>query len=188
VTINVITAAVKNGVKKIVITSSIAAMEPGNEGELLNENTWADETKCPPYSKSKLKAEKAAWELWEKSGRKFDLVSINPCLVLGPEFQVTKGGSEEFIVKCMTKGFTAIPETQIGIVDVRDMAFAHVRALQTPAANGKRYLLISKALWIEEFDALRAEFEPKATSFRLTRWASSCSKSLEYLMPKLRIK
>jgi len=128
-TVNVLAAAVEKGVKKVVLTSSIVAMDQGNDGKTLNGDSWSVEKECPAYPRSKLLAERAAWDVWRRYPGKFDLAVINPAFVHGPSFSKNEGASEEFMIKAMTKGFPALPEIQFGIVDVRDVALAHVRAM-----------------------------------------------------------
>ena len=65
-TLNVLDAALKNGVKKVVITSSVAAIWVGHADEEFDENTWSIESKCGAYEKSKLLAERAAWDFWRR--------------------------------------------------------------------------------------------------------------------------
>jgi len=95
-TLNVMNAALEKGVKKIIVTSSCLTLLFGNEGQLLSEEHWADPNKCPAaYPKSKILAEKAAWDLYEKNKDKLSLLLyfLVWCLVqssLSMEIQVKR--------------------------------------------------------------------------------------------------
>lgn len=134
-------------VKRVVLTSSCAAIytdaiecEKLPNGELTEEiwNTTAS-LNYQPYSYSKTIAEKTAWEIVEKQNR-WDLVVINPSLVLGPFLNPKFTTSESFsILKQMGDGTfkQGAPKLGAGIVDVRDLAIAHYNAGFTPEAKGR---------------------------------------------------
>lgn len=134
-------------VKRVILTSSCAAIytdatecEKLPNGELTEEiwNTTAS-LDYQPYSYSKTLAEKAAWEIVKKQTR-WDLVTINPSLVLGPFLNPKFTTSESFsILKQMGDGTfkQGAPKLGAGIVDVRDLAIAHFKAGFTPEANGR---------------------------------------------------
>lgn len=160
-TMNVLEAVLKHGVKKVVLTSSIVAMAPGNLSQVINEDVWAQEKACGNYDKSKLLAERAAWDFWRKNFGKFELAVINPGFVLGPLFSTSAGGSEDSIKKMMTGGYPALPRFSLLVVDVRDVAAAHVKALWNPKSNGQRYLVGQKCIWYNEIGTiLKEEFGP----------------------------
>jgi nucleoside-diphosphate-sugar epimerase len=160
-TLNVLEAVLKHGVKKVVLTSSIVAMAPGNLQSTINEDSWAQEKNCGNYDKSKLFAERAAWDFWRKNFGKFELATINPGFILGPVFSTTSGGSEEAIKKMMTGEYPALPHFSLMVVDVRDVAAAHIKALFNPKSNGQRYLIGQKSVWYDEIGtALKEEFGP----------------------------
>lgn len=134
-------------VKRVVVTSSCAAIytdaidcKDAPNGEL-NENIWNTTASLDyqPYSYSKTLAEKKAWEI-NKTQSQWDLVTINPCLVMGPPLNPHAITSESFnILKQLGDGTMKMgaPKMGIGIVDVRDVAEAHFRAGFTPAAKGR---------------------------------------------------
>lgn len=142
-----VTANEVASVKRIVVTSSCAAIytdaidsvnAPG--GQLTEEvwNTTASLT-YQPYSYSKTLAEKKAWEI-EKSQNRWDLVTINPCLVLGPPLNPQNTTSESVnILKMLGGGDMKMgaPKMGVGIVDVRDVADAHYKAGFVPEAKGR---------------------------------------------------
>ncbi|KAK9810012.1 hypothetical protein WJX72_003318 [[Myrmecia] bisecta] len=141
---NVLNAAGKSkSVQRVVVTSSFAAIVrpkagPSN-GKVFTEEDWNDESSLDngPYRLSKTEAEKAAWELSKQHG--FELVTINPTFVLGP---ITSARTDAESIKA-AKGFIeGQGDTLLATVcDVRDVARAHVLAVETPAAKGNRYLV-----------------------------------------------
>lgn len=134
-------------VKRIVVTSSVAAIytdaidcenAPGGQ---LTEAVWNTTASLDyhPYSYSKTLAEKKAWEIAE-SQHQWDLVTINPSLVLGPALNAQNTTSESMnILKMLGGGQMKMgaPKMGIGVVDVRDVAEAHFRAGYTPQAHGR---------------------------------------------------
>ena len=135
-------------VKRVVLTSSCAAII-GDARDVLNmpgkiatEAIWNETSniKHQAYSYSKTIAEKEAWKI--NKGKKWQLVTINPSLVIGPGIN-PNGTSESFkIVKQLIDGTmkTGVPALEFGMVDVRDVAEAHFKAAFEPNANG-RYIV-----------------------------------------------
>jgi len=151
-------------VKSVVITSSIAAIQSlgkCNKPEF-TEDDWADLKSIPPYNQSKTLAERAAWDFWntlDKTSR-FKLTAINPGFILGPSLISGDFTSGEVIRQFLTDEIFAIPKVNWGIVDVRDVALAHVLALESPKTEGQRYICCGEDhLWFEEIaKILRDEF------------------------------
>ena len=133
-------------VKRVVLTSSCAAIY-GDNADLENtangvftEDDWnvSSSLDHQPYSYSKTLAEKEAWRICGEQHR-WDLVVINPSLVIGPGIN-PKGTSESFnLIRQFGDGSmkSGAPAWGIGVVDVRDLADAHVRAAFTPSARGR---------------------------------------------------
>ena len=164
----VLAAAAGAGVKRVVLTSSMAAItdEPPAD-HALSEADWNEKSSLVrnPYYFSKTLAERAAWRFMEdKPG--FDLVAINPFLVIGPSYGKALNESNKLLAG-MTKGvYPGVLALSWGFVDARDVARAHVRALETPAAKG-RYLCAGDILTMREtVAALRAAL-PQAKLPRL---------------------
>jgi nucleoside-diphosphate-sugar epimerase len=133
-------------VKRVVLTSSCAAIY-GDAKDLLDypshtitEDIWntTSSLKKSPYSYSKTLAEKKAWEMVEAQSR-WDLVVINPSLIVGPGIKVHQGSESYKLMKQMGDGTMKMggPDLSIGCVDVRDVAEAHYRAAFTPQAEGR---------------------------------------------------
>ena len=143
-TLNVLKACKEvGGIKRVVLTSSVAAIWVGNLGKVLDEESWSDLKKATPYEYSKTAAEKAAWdfvaELPEES--KFELATINPGLIVGPLLQKKKCASFDVIRQLLERDSSVVPDICMLLVDVRDVAKAHILAMTKPEAAGKRHIL-----------------------------------------------
>ena len=136
-------------VQRVVVTSSCAAIYGDNADlkstgrERFTEEDW-NSTSSPthqPYSYSKTVAEREAWKI-AKAQNRWDLVTINPSLVLGPGINPFATSESFRLIKALADGTmkSGVPNFGIGVVDVRDVAEAHLRAGTTPAANG-RYIV-----------------------------------------------
>lgn len=158
-TVNVLEAAVSEGVKKIVVTSSTVAISVGNEERLLSEADWSDENKCGAYPKSKVKAEKAAWEFYERNKDKIEMTVVNPALILGPIFTKHGNSSETLVVDILSGAFPGVMNFKVGLVDLRDVAEAHYKAMFNEETNGKRYICSCRLVSLEEIiTVLKQEF------------------------------
>lgn len=142
-TLRVLRAAAEEGVKRVVLTSSLAAVLYGVERDkTFDEGDWSNPEGpgIGAYEKSKTLAERAAWEFIESLDDGLELTVINPGLVLGPVLDADWGTSGEVVKKLMQRDFPACPDMNWAPVDVRDVAEAHVRAMTEPEAAGKRYI------------------------------------------------
>ncbi|NTV98997.1 MAG: SDR family oxidoreductase [Chlorobiaceae bacterium] len=139
-------------VKRVVLTSSIAAItdEPENS-KVFTEKDWNTMSSLDrnPYYYSKTLAERAAWDFIMEKKPKFDLVVINPFLVLGPSLGPSISTSCETIRDFMSGVYPAIMDLNWGIVDVRDVAKAHLLAMEKIEASG-RYLCSGDAMHMRE--------------------------------------
>ncbi|CAA0103508.1 3 beta-hydroxysteroid dehydrogenase/Delta 5--_4-isomerase [BD1-7 clade bacterium] len=156
----VLRAAANAGVKRIVLTSSTAAIV-NTDAEVYTEENWSEPERCSPYPKSKTLAERAAWQLIENlpEDTRPELVVCNPCVVLGPPLSAQVSSSVSIIQKLMNRRIPAMPNIGFSIVDVRDIAIAHRLALETPEAAGNRYLLSTEFYWLRDIAAeLRKSF------------------------------
>uniref|UniRef100_A0A0K0FK37 Epimerase domain-containing protein n=1 Tax=Strongyloides venezuelensis TaxID=75913 RepID=A0A0K0FK37_STRVS len=153
-------------VKKVVLTSSCAAVNEGHDDEnrVFTEKDWSniDSPKMRYYAKSKTLAEKAAWDYVNSitSGNKFPLTCLNPTLIVGPLLSSDQGTSVTVIKKFLSGEMPALPAFQMGFVDVRDVAEAHIIAMTNNEVNGERILLTdSPSLWFKDVaECLRPEF------------------------------
>ncbi len=147
-TLNVLKAAAATpSVKRVVVTSSMAAVTDEPDGRVLTEADWNTKSSLTrnPYYFAKAEAERSAWAFMEREKPAFDLVVINPFLVVGPSLTPGLNTSNQIIVEALTGVFPAIMELTWGMVDVRDVALAHVLAVETPAAAG-RYLCAAESV------------------------------------------
>jgi dihydroflavonol-4-reductase len=154
----VLSAAARAGVRRVVLTSSLAAVTDEPPGRALSEADWNEKSSLTrnPYYFSKVRAERAAWDFMAREKPGFDLVVINPAVVVGPSYTRALNESNKLLAD-MTKGvFPGVLDLTWGFVEVRDVARAHVQALETPAAAG-RYICSGDVLTMREtVAALRA--------------------------------
>ena len=172
-TTNVLQACADAGtVKRVVVTSSVAAISCGLTGDpekpadyVYTEKDWSPEAACAPYEKSKLKAEQAAWDFVKNldESKHFELAVVNPAYVQGPLLSASSGdGSKEVCERILGGKVPAIPDTSFTVIDVRDVAAAHIAAMEKSEAAGNRYILANKMLHMREFaDIIRNEFGPQ---------------------------
>jgi dihydroflavonol-4-reductase len=168
-TLNVLRAAAAAGVKRVVLTSSMAAVsdEPV-KGKIFTEKDWNERSTLErnPYYLSKMLAERAAWEFAGRS-KSFELVVINPFMVIGPSLGPGLNTSNAILRDILRGVFPGIIGLSWGFVDVRDVAHAHVLAMEVPKASG-RYLCASETLSMGEIVALLKE-SGYGTAFKLPR-------------------
>ncbi len=141
-------AAIKNGAKKFVQTSSYAAIY-GNDKSEHGDDDWTDlsNKNLLPYEISKTKSEKKMWEIAEKSD--ITACAINPVLVLGPSLTGILSMSNRLTVKKLFS-LPFVPDMAISVVGVMDVADAHLRAMESTKSNGKRFLLSEKTIKLVE--------------------------------------
>jgi len=143
--LNVLEAALKNDVRKVVVTSSVAAVAFRPKDKVCTEEDWEAEEGLVPYPKSKVRAEKAAWEFYEKNKGKMELAVVNPSFVFGPVL-TSKGNTSSFVGTVMSGVLPGVFDSMMPIVDVRDVAEVHYRAMFNEKANGKRYLCVAESV------------------------------------------
>jgi len=146
-TLRVLRAARDAGVKRVVLTSSFAAIGYGRnpQNAPFTETDWSDPNHpdMMPYAKSKTLAERAAWDFMAKEGGKLELAAVNPVGVFGPVLGPDYSASILLIQTMLSGEMPGVPKLYFGVVDVRDVADLHLRAMTHPAANGERFLSVS---------------------------------------------
>jgi nucleoside-diphosphate-sugar epimerase len=146
-TLRVVQAARNAGVKRVVITSSFGAVGYSHTetDQLITEKSWTNpnEKGLSAYIKSKTLAEKAAWDFIAKEGGALELSVVNPVGIFGPTLSANLSGGLEIIKKLLDGSMKAVPQINFGIVDVRDVADLHLRAMTNPNANGQRFLALA---------------------------------------------
>lgn len=137
-----IEAALAAGVERVVLTSSIAAIQYGHAdySRAFTETDWTnvDAPTTGAYAKSKTLAEREAWALMDAAGRHDDLAVINPAAILGPLLDEDPGTSATIVRRLLDGKLPAVPKLNMSIVDIRDVAALHVDAMTNPAAAGQR--------------------------------------------------
>lgn len=171
-------AAKAAGVKRFVMTSSMAAVAYGHGGAKtrFTEADWTNvESKdAYAYVKSKTIAERAARDWVAAEGGDMEFCTVNPVLVLGPLQSGDFSTSLESIKKLLEGSLPGLPNFGFGLVDVRDVADMHVRCLTAPDMAGERFLCSGPFLWMREIAAvLREGLGPQARKVprrRLPDW------------------
>jgi len=145
--LRVLRASRDAGVKRVVMTSSFAAIGYGHavQSAPYDETSWTDVNGSDvlPYTKSKTLAERAAWDFIAKEGGKLELAAVNPVGVFGPVLGPDYATSILMVQKLMDGAMPGCPQLYFGVVDVRDVADLHIRALAHPAAKGERFLAVT---------------------------------------------
>ena len=155
-TLRALNAAKKAGIKRVVLTSSVAAVNSHMMSGTSDHTTWTDINSkyVTPYQKSKTIAEKAAWDFYnnQDNSNKMEMAVINPGGVMGPQLGNDLGGASTQIVSQLISGkFPMIPALSFPFIDVRDVAILHLKAMTTPEADGKRFIAAhSKPTWMYE--------------------------------------
>jgi nucleoside-diphosphate-sugar epimerase len=160
-TLRVLGAARAAGARRVVMTSSFAAVGYSPKAVRdYTEDDWTDPDTpgLPPYPRSKAIAERAAWDSMERHPGDMELVVLNPTFIIGPTL-VTALRSSLVAIKAIAEGtMPALPRQRFGVADVRDVADAHVKAAATPEAAGKRYLLLADGptiTWLDLAESIR---------------------------------
>jgi len=153
-------------IKRVVVTSSVAAIlqEVPEEGKVFSESDWntTSSLTAGPYRYSKVLAEKAAWDWWKGKEEKIKLLVINPAFVLGAP-RINRSDSTS--IKCLVDFFNGsqlengVPNLCIGAVDIRNVAQAHIRALEKENISG-RFLVSSSGSYsrLEFIEILKKTF------------------------------
>ncbi len=159
-------ARADGGVRRVVMTSSVAAISYGWADKLpetLTEDDWTDPDNLKDntaYTRSKAIAERAAWDYVTGEGSGLELATINPSVVLGPVMSGDFSASVQVVSQLMEGRLPAMPNVGFQIVDVRDVADAHVRAMTNPAAAGQRFAITEDFLWFTEVATVLREAYP----------------------------
>jgi dihydroflavonol-4-reductase len=176
--LRVLRAAKAAGVQRFVMTSSVAAISYGHgPGEHhFTESDWTqlDRPGLTPYVQSKTLAERAARDWVDREGSGLEFCSINPSVVLGPVLSRDYSASLLIIQKLLDGSIPACPDIGFGVVDVRDLADLHVRALRAPGMAGERFIASGRFMKLREVaDVLRTALGPQArrvTTRNLPDW------------------
>lgn len=146
-TLRVLKAARDAGVKRVVMTSNFGAIGYSHKDNstLITEEEWTDpnEKGLSAYNKSKTLAEKAAWHFIQTEGGNLELSVVNPVGIFGPALSPVLSSGFGLLKQVLDGSMKAIPNITLTIVDVRDVADLHLRAMTNPKAKGERFLAIA---------------------------------------------
>jgi dihydroflavonol-4-reductase len=169
----VLEAAVRNGVQRVVQTSSVAAVAYGytEQNRTFTEEDWSKlDGDIEPYQKSKTLAEQAAWEFVASlpGGQSLELVTVCPGYVLGPVINDREPTSVSLHKKLIEGAVPGLARIKFDVVDVRDVSWVHLAAMTSEEAVGKRFLCVGGGIWLEEIAQILSEkFRPMG--FRIPR-------------------
>ncbi|MCP5074947.1 MAG: aldehyde reductase [Rhodobacteraceae bacterium] len=194
-TLRALKAAQAAGVTRVVLTSSTVAISNKRLAagrKRYNESDWSDlnAPTATPYVKSKTLAEKAAWS-FAKDHPEIRLTTINPALVLGPALDENIGTSLQIIQRLMNGKDPMVPNIGFPVVDVRDVATMHVRALQQPESAGARFIAAERFVWMQDVARiLKSEYPDRRIATRLApdffvKFLSIFDKSIKSVVPIL---
>jgi dihydroflavonol-4-reductase len=194
-TLRALRAAQAAGVERVILTSSVVAIcnrRLAAGRSRYDETDWSEAhfATSNAYSKSKTLAEKAAWN-FVREFPEMKLTTINPSLVLGPPLDRAIGTSLKLIVRLLSAKDPMVPRLGMAIVDVRDIAQMHVRALQRPASIGSRFIGSERFMWMRDIAlVLKAEYPERKIATReapdwLIRLFALFDKALAGIVPSL---
>jgi dihydroflavonol-4-reductase len=169
-TLRVLRASLAAGVKRIVLTSSVAAVRrpgPGSvaNGRELTEEDWNDPDNpyATPYTRSKTIAERAAWDFMRAEGAEDRLVTVQPGAIIGPVLGRDRSYSLQAVERMLTGKMPGLPRLGFSFIDVRDVAALEVGAMTAPEAGGQRLIAASTFLWFSDVATiLREQLGPDA--------------------------
>ncbi|MEO0581028.1 MAG: aldehyde reductase [Bacteroidota bacterium] len=164
-TLNVLRAATEAGVKRVVITSSVAAIsynDARGSNAKFTEEDWTDiaNPSVNAYIKSKTLAERAAWDFVRQQAGAPELATVNPSLVLGPVLEKDFGSSAVLVKRLLDGSFPALPKLGFPVVDVRSVADLHLLAMEKEEAAGERFIAGGEFMWMEEIAQILKEAYP----------------------------
>jgi nucleoside-diphosphate-sugar epimerase len=143
----VLGAAHRSGVPRVVMTSAANAASPSSYKDtgVTDETLWTDpdDPALIPYRRAKTLAERAAWDFIAKEGGALEMAAVNPVGVFGPVLARDYSTSILIVQKLLDGAVPGCPKVSFGVVDVRDVADLHLRAMTDPAARGERFLAVA---------------------------------------------
>ena len=152
-TLRVLRAAAKAGVQRVVMTSAAAAARPPlTTDQMSDETVWSDpdDPQFDAYRVSKILAERAAWDFMKSAGATTQFATILPGAVFGPILTAENLGSVQIIQGMLNGKPPALPRLGFWIVDVRDLADLHIRAMTAASAAGQRFIAAGEYMWMED--------------------------------------
>jgi dihydroflavonol-4-reductase len=159
--LRVLRASLDAGVRRVVLTSSVAAVRHGRPASAdapFSEADWTDprDLRRTPYVRSKTIAERAAWDHVCAADAEEWLSTVNPGAIVGPVLSDDRSYSLQAIERLLN-GMPAVPRLGFTFVDVRDVADLHIRAMTDPSAGGERFLAVDRFLWLKDVAGILRE-------------------------------
>jgi nucleoside-diphosphate-sugar epimerase len=191
-TLRVLRGARDAGVPRVVLTSAFHAIGFGwgRTDHVFTDDDWSklDGPGIDAYGRSKVFAERAAWDFVRSEGRGMELVALNPVAVLGPLAGSAPSGGNAIVQRILSGQLSAYPNLWIPIVDVRDVATAHVLAMETPDAAGQRFLITSgSGLTLKQIGGIiRANLGTRAAKVATRSIPSFVVRITSWFRPELR--
>lgn len=186
-TLRALTAALNADVTRVILTSSVVAIEANDLPNPQTPDNWTDVThpRATPYYKSKTLAEKAAWDFVKKHPE-MQLTTINPSLVLGAPLDAHYGTSLALIERIMSGRDPMLPPFGLGVVDVEDVSALHIAAMERPETAGNRYIASGGSLEMATIGAHLKSLHPerKIATRQAPAWLM---KALALFDPSLRM-
>ncbi len=189
--LRVLEAARDAGMRRVVMTSSTAAVAYGHGGrsQPFTEADWSDpgdRTDSSAYERSKMIAERAAWDWHSRQGGALELVTICPGAVIGPVVGDDFSASIDIVKKLIDGSLPGLPHFGWPLVDVRDIADLHIRALRAPNAAGQRFIGAGSFYWMEDIARVLRDRVPevadKVPKRRLPGWLVRLSSLIDPIL------
>ncbi|ATL81050.1 aldehyde reductase [Streptomyces malaysiensis subsp. malaysiensis] len=160
--LRVVRAAAEAGVRRVVMTSAANTASPSSytEDSVTDETLWTDpeDPTLIPYRRSKTLAELAAWDYMAGYEGPTELTTVLPGAVFGPILSTATTGSTGIVAQMLTGAMPGVPRIGLEVVDVRDLADIHIRAMTSPKAAGERFLATGEFIWMADMaKALKEE-------------------------------
>ena len=163
-------AALKNNIKRFVMTSSVAAVGGSNHKNEYNDTDWTDlSMKVDPYQTSKTKAEQYLWKFMSENKNKTDMqaVTINPSMVFGPSLSDDIGASNLVVKRLIDGSLPCTINICINIVHIKDVADMHFEAMINDKAPGKRFIASNNHMFFPEIAKVLNDNGFKAPKIKL---------------------
>jgi dihydroflavonol-4-reductase len=190
-TLRVLRAATKAGVRRVVMTSAAAAARPPRGSDrIADEAAWTDtsDRKFDFYRLSKILAERAAWDFMAGNAGPTTFTTILPGAVFGPVLTRENLGSVQIIQRLLEGRPPGIPRLGFSVVDVRDLAELHVRAMTSPEAAGQRFIAAGHFMWMQDIaNTLRSRLGERAARVPTRGLPDFVFKLLSLFIPQLRM-